>query len=169
MAYSYLQGDDLVSFGKIENIYSLISSYFDNPILQKTKDDVITNNSVYMCKINSLLAGAEQRYIVVTTDKDNHPVGKMLSLDTIIWKSFQTRTLPYIQGIKKHSYQAKNEQAYLIPITLIERYDDHTDYLMKSPTTLTVTLIHRHKNKYEYAEKGSLAAALESYQCVLRN
>ena len=164
MAYSYLQGHDI----RTENIYLLISSYFDNPVLQKTKDDISINNSVYMCKINSLLGGTEQRYIVVTTDKDSHPIGKLLSLDTIMWKSFQTRTLPYIPDIKKHSYSPKNEESYLMPIRLIERYDDHTDYLMEMPYTATLTLLHRHKNKYEYSEKGSLAAALESYQCVLR-
>lgn len=167
MAYSYLQGRDIDI--QTENIYLLINSYFDNPILQKVRDDLTINNSVYMCKINSLLGGTDQRYIVVTTDKDNHPVGKLLSLDMIMWKSFQTRTLPYIPNIKKHSYNPKNEQSYLIPITLIERYDDHTDYLMKFYDSQSmITLIHRHKNKYEYSDRGSLAAALESFQCVLR-
>jgi hypothetical protein len=164
MAYSYLQGSiDL----NTENIYLLITSYFDNPILQKTKDDLNINGSVYMCKINSLLGGADQRYLVATTEKDNHPVGKLLPLDTIIWKSFQTRTLPLIPNLKKHSYSPKNEDHYLLPLTLVERYDDHTDYHCKD-LNANVTLIHRNKNKYEYTDRGSIAAALETFQCVLR-
>ena len=163
MAYSYLQGSDI----RTENIYLIISSYFDNPVLQKTKDDININGSVYMCKINSLLAGADQRYIVVTTEKDHHPIGKYLPLDTIMWKSFQTRTLSHIPGLKKHSYTPKNEELYLASLKLVERYEDHTDYFIDSLST-NLTLIHKHKNKYEYSEKGSLAAALETFQCIVR-
>ena len=135
----------------VQNLYELINSYFDSPILQKTKDDHISHLSIYMCKISSLLAGADQRYLIVTTEQNHQPVGSKLPLTNISWKSFQSRTIPtHIPNIPKHSYSPKSDDIYLIPVSLIERYEDHTDYYMDKEGyhDVCITLLHKNKNKY---------------------
>jgi hypothetical protein len=146
-------------------LYPIIDSYFDRPVLEKTKDS--NNLSVYMCKIASLLAGAEQRYLVVTTVIDRNPVGTRVALASLKWKSFQARTIPqYIPSIPKHSYSPKSTGEYLTPVHLSKRYEDHTEYSLEGYPTVAVTLLHKNKNMYEYAEKGMVATALETFRCV---
>lgn len=171
MAYSYIDNDVSVL-----NLYQLVDSYFNSPILEKVKDDPIRNLSVYMCKIATLLGGADQRYLVVTCNMDDRIIGTRLKLENIEWKSFQTRTIsppkgsqsiPEYQHLPKHSYLPKNESDYLIPIHLIQRHEDHTEYQMDGYPNCAITLLHRTKNIHEFAERGSLASAFETFRTVL--
>lgn len=158
---TYLNGSNEVY------LYPIIDAYFDHPVLEKTKNDNALSISIYMCKISTLLAGADQRYLVVTVDMDSRPVGSRISLSELSWKSFQTRTIPQYLTCPKHSYLPKSDQPYLIPVDLVKRYEDHTDYSLDGYPSLTVTLLHKHKNLYEYSEKGVLASALETFRCVI--
>ena len=161
---SYLQSYD----GSSHHLYGLIDSYFDQPVLEKTRDDLSNDLSIYMCRISTLLGGADQRYIVTTSARDNHPIGTRLSLSNIIWKSFQTRTIPqYLTKIPKHSYSPKTDSQYLLPATLMNRYEDHTDYMLDGNSKTLVTLLHKNKNLYEYADRGTLATALETFKAVV--
>lgn len=161
MSYTILDNTSLSS----KNIYELIDSYFQSPTLQKTQDN--KNASIYMCKIRTLLASPDQRYLVVTTSLDKNPIGTELSLSNINWKSFQTRTLSNVNiTLPTHKYSPKNESSYTIPISLIKRYEDHTDYLINNYNT-TVTLLHKNKNLYEYPPNGNLASCLETYKTII--
>ena len=164
---SYLQSYDTSS----HHLYELIDSYFDHPILEKTRDDVMNSISIYMCRISTLLGGADQRYLVVTSEIDSHPIGTRLRLSNMIWKSFQTRTIPqYLTKIPKHSYTPKTDSEYLKPIVMTNRYEDHTDYRFDGVdgySRMTVTLLHKTKNLYEYAERGTLATALETFKALV--
>lgn len=161
---SYLHSYD----GFSNHLYNLIDSYFDEPILEKTKDDQTKGLSIYMCRISTLLGGADQRYILTTSDMDKHPIGTRLRLSNIIWKSFQARTIPqYLTNIPKHSYTPKTDSTYLLPVTLMNRYEDHTDYILDGNTRTIVTLLHKNKNLYEYADRGTLATALETFKALV--
>jgi len=160
--YTTINVNDSIS---AQNLYDVIDSYFESPILEKVKED--RGVSVYMCKIASLLAGAEQRYLVATVEQDNQPVGKRFPLSNISWKTFQTRTLPTShQSLPKHSYSPKNEEMFTVPVSLKERTETHTDYHIQGFQGCMMTLLHKNKNLYEYPEKGTIATALETYKTV---
>lgn len=161
MSYTILDNSSISS----KNLYDLIDSYFESPILEKTQNQ--NNSSIYMCKIKTLLASPDQRYIVATTPLDNNPLGMKLPLSNIIWKSFQTRSLSNVNiNLPLHKYSPKNESLYTIPVSLIKRFEDHTDYLINNFNS-TVTLLHKNKNVYEYPSNGNLASCIETYRTII--
>jgi hypothetical protein len=154
-----------------KNLYEIIDDYFDSPILEKIQDN--QNISVYMCKISTLLASLEQRYLIAITNKDNNSIGRRLSLSNINWKSFQTRTLvPNSSNYKiiSHSYSPKNNDRFnSIFVNLLKRYEDHTEYFFedKNYNKFIVSLLHKNKNLYEYPESGNLPACLETFKTII--
>jgi hypothetical protein len=161
MSYTILDNSSISS----KNLYDLIDSYFESPILEKTQNQ--NNSSIYMCKIKTLLASPDQRYIVATTQLDNNPLGMKLPLSNIIWKSFQTRSLSNVSiNLPLHKYSPKNESSYTIPVSIIKRFEDHTDYLINNFNS-TVTLLHKNKNVYEYPSNGNLASCIETYRTII--
>ena len=163
MSYSIIDGSNNLS---IKNFYEVIDNYFESPILEKIQNS--ENKSIYMAKIRTLLASPEQRYIIAIADIDKYPIGKKLPLNNISWKSFQTRYLSNLdKNITTHSYSSKNMPEYTLKLSLLNRYEDHTDYLLDSYNKLIVTLIHKNKNLYEYPPSGNLASCLETYKSVI--
>lgn len=160
--YTTINPNDSIS---AQNLYDLVDTYFGHPVLEKVKED--RGVSVYMCKIASLLAGIEQRYLVVTSEQDKQPIGKRFPLSNISWKTFQTRTLTSApQSLPKHSYNPKNDNMFMVPVNLKERTETHTDYHIQGFQGCMMTLLHKNKNLYEYPEKGTIATALETYKTV---
>ena len=154
MSYTFLDSTNFSS----KNLYELINNYFESPILQKTQNK--GESSIYMCKIKTLLASPEQRYIIAITPLDKNQIGKRIPLENINWKSFQTRSLLNIEfDLPIQKYSSKNHSDYTIPVYLINRYEDHTDYQIYNHNA-SVTLIHKNKNLYEYPPEGNLAACL---------
>lgn len=159
-SYTILESLDFSS----QNLYDTIDSYFDQPTLEKTKNS--DGNSIYMCKMRSMLAGLDQRYIIAITENDSNPIGTKLKLSNINWKCFQTRTIPENMKIVSHSYQPKNIEQYRLKLTLIKREEDHTEYSVENNKCI-ISLLHKNKNLYEYPPNGNLAAALETYKTIL--
>ena len=161
MSYTILDNSTI----SLKNFYELIDNYFESPILEKIQNQ--NNTSIYMCKIKTLLASPEQRYLVAVTQIDKNPVGIKLPLSNINWKSFQTRTLSnFDKNIVTHKYSQKNMPEYTIPVSVKNRYEDHTDYSIENYRG-TVTLLHKNKNIYEYPPNGNLASCLETYKTVI--
>jgi len=161
MSYTILDNSTISS----KNFYELIDNYFESPILEKIQDQ--NNTSIYMCKIKTLLASPEQMYLVAITSLDKNQVGLKLPLSNINWKSFQTRAFSkFEKNIVTHKYSPKNMSEYTIPVSLVERYEDHTDYSIENYRA-TVTLLHKNKNIYEYPSSGNLASCLETYKTVI--
>jgi hypothetical protein len=147
-------------------VYTVISEYFDNPILTKIEDK--DNLSIYMCKINSLLAN-NHRYIVAMTDRDVFFFGYERPLQELNWKIFQTRSIPTQHNIRKHNYRPKNDYPYNEEI--IQTYKDTTvsEYVFnKQQLPLKVTLLHTEKSLFEYPPSGTLAGALETYNTIIQ-
>lgn len=163
MSYSILDGSNNLY---TKNLYEVIDNYFESPILEKTQNS--ENKSIYMTKIKTLLASPEQRYIIAITDLDQYPIGKKLPLNNIPWKSMQTRYLSNLnKNIVTHSYSPKNLPEYTLKLTLLNRYEDHTDYLLENHKSVIATLIHKNKNLYEYPPSGNLASCLETYKSII--
>lgn len=161
MAYTFI---DDVNFSS-KNLYDLIDQYFESPVLKKIQNQ--KNLSIYMCRIKTLLASPEKRYIIAITELDRNSIGTSLPLSNIIWRSFQTRCLSNVDiDLPDHKYSPKNESNYIIPVSLTNRYEDHTDYKI-SNYNATVTLLHKNKNLYEYPPNGNLASCLETYKTII--
>jgi len=150
----------------VKNIQDLVDSYFNSPTLEKIKDD--STVSVYMCKISTLLAGLNQRYLIAITSRDKHPIGTRILLANINWKSFQSRTL---SGMKhdmiKHSYAPNQDPSFMVNVSMTTRDEDHTEYMIDGYRGMIVSLIHKNKNVYEYPPTGNLASCFETFQTVI--
>ena len=155
----------------IKNLYEIIDDYFDSPYLEKVQDN--DSISMYMCKISTLLAGSEQRYLIAICNRDKNEIGKKVPLSNINWKSFQTRTLvPNSSNYKiiPHSYSPKNNEKFnSILVNLLKRYEDHTEYFFedKNYNNCIVSLLHKNKNLYEYPDSGNLPACLETFKTII--
>ena len=153
-----------------KNVYDLIDTYFDEPDMEKIKNE--KGMSVYMCKLVTLLASAEQRYLIAISSQDSIPVGYRLPLKNIEWKSFQARSLPEKDYLikTKHSYMAKNKPEYQINVFLKNRFEDHTDYVLddqEANMKCSITLLHKRKNLYTFPDHGTIGACLETFQTVI--
>lgn len=161
MSYTFLDNTNFDS----KNLYEIVNNYFENPVLQKTQNKA--TSSIYMCKIKTLLASPEQRYLIAITPLDKNQLGIRIPLENINWKSFQTRTLSNVEvDLPTHKYSPKNNNDYTIQVSLINRYEDHTDYIINNHNS-TVTLLHKNKNLYEYPPNGNLASCLETYKTII--
>ena len=161
MSYTFIENTDFST----KNLYEIINNYFESPILKKIENK--SKFSIYMCKIKTLLASPEQRYLIAITPIDRNQIGTQIYLENINWKSFQTQSLSNIEfDLPIHKYSQKNHSDYTIPVSLINRYEDHTDYIINNHNA-TVTLVHKNKNLYEYPPNGNLAACLETYKTII--
>ena len=153
-----------VYLSKKSKIYQLLIDYFKNPIFTKIKN---TNyNSIYMAKIRSLLL-TEGRYLVVLAPINNNPLGSKKSLRDLKWESFQTRTLEGKYNILSHEYESRSDDKYNIPISITKRDKEISTYKCDE-LNVTVSLLHKKKNNlYEYSERGTILAALETYQTII--
>ena len=144
-------------------IHSLISDYFDNPVMTKIKNN--ENQSIYICKINSLLMN-KKRYIVASIDKNNNKIGHKEYIENLNWHSFQTRTLDNNYDIEKHGYDS-NFKKLDHPIIIKDRNEKISEYYCEK-LNIKIYLLHQKKNNlYEYSDKGNLKAAIETYNTII--
>lgn len=147
--------------------YQLISNYFDDPQLQKVKDE--NAFSFYVCKIQTLLLN-EFRYLVAIVNKDESPIGTTRSLSDLKWISFQTRILESdtYYNVTKHSYQIKNTRKFYFKVSSISSCSEHTIYSLDSNEyPIQILLIHQKGLYQEYPITGTLVSCLETYQTII--
>lgn len=147
-----------------ENMYEILSTYFNNPIMTKVKD--VNNHSMYICKVNAQL-GIEYRYIIAFVIKDSFSVGKMEKLSDLYWISLQTRILKDEYQLPLHDYIPQRLTGLDSKIELI--YHDEVQYKYKVdnfPIDL-VLLPTKKSNNLQYNPNGTLITALETYQTIL--
>lgn len=146
-------------------VYNLFVNYFNNPTMNKIKNQ--GKFSLYACKIHCLLNN-DSRYIIVVTNIDNNSIGTVEELSTIKWVSLQTRTLKdKLPTNIIHGYNAISQG----PLTAIIRKTDSS----KTACTyscdnlpLIVTLLHTDKKDANtYQQKGTVIAAIETYETII--
>lgn len=152
-----------------QKLYELLDSYFDSPSLEKIKDD--GKVSIYMCRIVTLLASPEQRYLIAITPHDDEKVGEIKSLYTLKWKSLQMRLLSNVDPkVCKHSYRPKNTKSFYFPIRVIERYPDRTEYYIDEQSVkdeCIVSILHTTPDqRLQCPDKSSFPSAIESYRTL---
>ena len=159
--YGYIIDEDLVEYKR--KIYDLFTSYFNNPVLTKIKDD--DQHSVYAVRLNVQLR--ENRYILVTCKKDVFLPGTRFPLNDIRWNSFQTRSLNKELECGNFTYMSKKTNPYSTRIFLIDRYDKMTTYSCKD-YKISLCMLHTEETKYQYPEIGTISGALETYQTIIK-
>lgn len=146
-------------------IYNLISSYFDNPQMTKIKD--VNNYSMYLAKIYCLMC-VEHRYLIAFITKDYNPVGTTTSLSELHWVSFQTRSMTDNHNIKSITYTPKREAPYDSQIIIKLREKTYCDYICPEfPRLAVCLLLKKGQSMYEYQNRGTLSAALETFSTSL--
>lgn len=149
-----------------ELVYNIITEFYDNPVLTKIKD--IDNFSIYAAKADFLLY-SENRYIFAFMLKDTTEIGTLYYLSELKWHSFQCRGLKDIYNTKKFKYMPKKSLKYQPKLTKdinSENSNLQTVYNCESHP-IYVTLLHKNNLLHEYADKGTLASALETWKTII--
>jgi hypothetical protein len=141
----------------------MINSYFDNPIFTKVKEN--PTHSIYMAKVDCLLAN-EYRYLIATVPKDDNPKGSTSDLIKLSWDSFQTRSITDYYDIGSQRYIPKKIGEIMSPIDILDRNENYTSYKTEK-FPLKITVLHKKAGKYEYPDRGTLGASLETYQTII--
>jgi hypothetical protein len=144
-----------------KSAHTILSLYFDNPVMYKTKNT--PSSSVYMVN----LKGFPTRYIVGITPIDPHPAGTGIHLSSLPWIVFQTRTLDEDHSVPTHSYSIKREPPYDSPIIRVERTKDYSRYSCEG-VYIDISLLYSKNQSYDYSDKGCLYASLENYNTIIR-
>jgi hypothetical protein len=145
----------------MQNTYNIFIEYFDNILLQKTNDE--DYNSIYMVRISTLLQNTYQ-YIIVIVPKDVYEIGHLLNLSELKWNMLQTRTYKYKINCTEQSYRRKHEPKHII--TKINKKNTEHEYSVEN-LPLKVILIDNPESMYEYPQKGTLSAALDTFQTII--
>ena len=147
----------------LDSMYNAFTSYFNNPVLTKIKN--VNEFSVYMAKTYCLLS-KECRYIIVFIPNDGMRIGNRESLDNMRWVSIQTRTLEDKHELEPHGYTAEAKGELMAPINRIKTTEEaSTYYCNKFP--LTVTLLNVKNAPNSYQDKGTIIAALETWETII--
>jgi len=150
-----------------EDIYPLFTQYFNNPTLTKIKDvkHHTEEFSIYMCKSSALL-GIEYRYITAVIYKDDNDINFKQKLSSLPWITLQTRTLPDEHNINVHSYIPSRQPSLMLPINLYKKTKEQFLYNVEG-LPLQISLICKTGDDNEYAPKGNIINAIETYQTII--
>lgn len=145
-------------------IYSMLDEYFESPRLQKTRDQDAV--SIYMVRIQSLLASPEQRYVVVSVPRDSHAVGTLVPLAELKWLSLQTRMLSNVDhALHRHSYMPKYSKKFNAKLALIQRYPNRSEYRFDEKCVMA--LMHSNPNQsMEFTDTVVFSGSVELYRTV---
>lgn len=147
-----------------DSVYNSFCYYFDNPVLTKIKED--NSIDIYYAQTPCHLSNS-YRYLIVTSDKTDVPIGDTVPLSMIRWNSLQTRQLDTRQeNANLFLYQPKSTEPFDKIVTRIDKNDNIHTYDNKD-LPFIVSLIPKTKKFNEYASKGNLATCIETYQTIL--
>ena len=144
-------------------IYKIISSYFDNPIMTKVKSD--KGLAFYAVRTTSLML-KDSRYLIALLPEDGVPLGQKTPLASLNWVSFQTRTLSEDWKVPIHRYSDKEEGPWDIPISLHHK-DANYNYYYRCRLPIEIELITPRTSFPNYPQTGTIAKALETFQTVI--
>jgi hypothetical protein len=155
----------LDEFNKNEDINMLLIQYFENPILEKIKNDDSEMFSIYATKLYCLL-NRECRYIMIVKKFDKNPIGSKIKLKDINWISFQTRTLEIDYDVDVHNYNQNKVTTLSNYIVEKEKNDDIcTVYTCNMIPNIKITLLNKKNNIYQ--TKGTILSCLNTFQTII--
>ena len=147
-----------------ENVYSFFVDYFNNPILQKIKDN--GEYSIYTTKTMCLLS-TECRYIIVIVYKNDFSIHSKDDLQNLKWISFQTRTLKDHMECGSHAYIPKKDGPLMDMINRTSINKNSCIYEAEN-LPINITLLFTKRNDENvYQPKGTVIHALETYNTII--
>ena len=152
------------SNNNISYIYSLFTTYYNNPIMTKLKYDQNTNISSFYVKIYSQLLN-KFHYLIINIPDNDHSINTKIYLENLKWNSLQTRILDKNYDIHTINYQSNHLND--ITLHIVNRQNNMTTYECKFLNIRVYVLHTKDNNLYEYPEKASLAQALEEFKTLV--
>lgn len=147
-----------------EYTFQLFTTYYDNMIMHKTRDD--EKFSIYMARLQCLLLN-EQRFLIAIVPRDQYPPFYQKRLEELRWVSLQIRNLEEIYDIQPQSYQMKRTPDFQRRIKVVSRNQEVTTYTVDN-LPIHVSLLHTRNDEYEYPNEGSLISALETFRTMIQ-
>lgn len=145
-------------------IYSLFTTYYNNPIMTKLKYDQNTNISSFYVKIYSQLLN-QFRYLIINIPDNDHPIQTKIYLENLKWNSLQTRILDKNHNIDTINYNSNNLNDIMLHI--VDRQNSMSTYESKFLNVRVYVLHTKDNNLFEYPEKANLAQALEEFKTLV--
>lgn len=147
-----------------DEMYQAFTEYFNNPTMSKIKN--VDRYSMYMSKTYCLLSN-ECRYIIAFVLQDSFSIGSYEELRNLRWVSLQTRELSDNHNLPPHAYNAV-AQGPLSTIIIRTKMDENSSTYSCEKFPITITLLNSvKKNSSVYQNKGTIIAALETYNTIV--
>lgn len=151
---------------------SSIANFFDGVYFKKTK--MSGSFGVWYVK---MLFGADTKYLSVIVPQCDEPIDTLKSLDDLDWICFQTRTLADGPEMDAQSFE-RIHQPLMNTIIKKVNVDEVQTYYQCDSLPIEIKLLHTMKcnedvcslEPYDidqYAQNGNIAAALNTFQCIL--
>lgn len=155
----------------MDELYTYITRYFDNPRLQKDKDTELF--SIYICQVFTQLS-VDRRYIIVLVPRDVVFIGEHRNLSQLKWESFQTRTMssigksvPIIRYNPQVVYEENNTPIYREAIEQQQSSTPSTTLYACRAFPIQISMLHYNNQVFDYPEQATLRNALETFQTII--
>jgi len=145
-----------------QQVYEVFSSYFENPLMIKLKEDS-NGVSFYYARIHCML-GVENRYLIALVPPGDRSVpASQHRLSEISWFQLHISQSPDEFNVPVFSYIPKKSPPYT---AIIQRFDHTASYDRYSCQGLPITVTIRIGSAMNQ-ERGTLCSALETFRTVI--
>lgn len=160
MNYTFIDDNENI---KTYPLRSLFSSYFNNPLMTKVKDE--KKYSVYMVEINTNTFRTK-RYIICFAEIDSNPIEYKTRLDSLQYKILQTRTLTNTYNVNIHSYTInKNHMFSKYVIKMKNETGNTPEYEVENNMGIHIFLLYDGNRSYN--KSGNMSSAIETYNTII--
>lgn len=160
-----------------EFLWDAFASYFNNPLMFYSETDSRADgeHSVHVCRIHSLLLN-ENRYLIVMCKRDHFvpATGAPTPLRDLHWHVLQTRHVQqpekyaFVPQAHRYNLNAPNSILTSERVVRVESNREWSRYQSDRFPQLTVFLLHQRQAPDEYAQRGSISLAVETYRTIVQ-
>lgn len=143
---------------------TFIVEYYGDLDMIKVKQ--VNNTGIYMAKVPCGLINSHRYVIASLPNDDRSPLNTLRKLSAIPWVILQTRTLPENIPLPVQYYESRRYPPLMGAIQLSQRSETEWTYVCDS-MPVTVKLYPKGKAGFDYADKGTIVSALESFNTSL--
>jgi len=156
-----------------EAVWKAFVDHFGDPLLFFSPKDSEQDAEhwVYVCRVHSLLLNENRFLIVMVRRPSSIPPTTPRHLRDLPWHVLQTR---HVEDADKyrflqttHRYDGTASRACQQSIERVESTREWTRYACAALPPLVIFLLHQRKTVDEYANRGSVRLALETYRTIV--
>jgi len=157
-------GNQRQEYSSAAILYQTVLNYFGN--LQMRKEKIENTSSIYFAKIYCGTCSTLNRYLIVfVTDLAARPIGTIVPLSSLKYYSIHTRALPYDNRMKPQEISQRLDDFSKAEITQVNVENDGTTIYTHPTMSCTIKILPNKQR--EYAMKGTLAMAFETYNTAV--